>query len=53
MDFKQELKNLIQIVISENASDLHLSEGRYPTIRVAATLISLTRSKEFTKEDIN
>ena len=53
MDFKQELKNLIQIVVSENASDLHLSEGRFPTIRVAGTLIPITRSKELTREDVN
>jgi len=53
MDFKEELGRLIQIVIAENASDLHLSDGRYPTIRVAGSLIPITRSKLLTKEDLN
>jgi len=53
MDIKQELKNLIQIVVSESASDLHLSEGRYPTIRVSGTLIPITRSAQLNKAQIN
>ena len=53
MDMKQELKNLIQIVVSERASDLHLSVGRYPTIRVAGTLIPITRSDQLTKESLS
>lgn len=52
MDIKQELKNLIQIVVSENASDLHLSEGRYPTIRVSGTLIPITRSQSLDKQQL-
>ena len=52
MDIKQELKNLIQIVVSESASDLHLSEGRYPTIRVSGTLIPITRSQPLSKEQL-
>lgn len=52
MDIKQELKNLIQIVVSENASDLHLSEGRYPTIRVSGTLIPITRSQALDKDQL-
>ncbi len=52
MDIKQELKNLIQIVVSESASDIHLSEGRYPTIRVAGTLLPVTRSEPLNKEQL-
>ena len=52
MDIKQELKNLIQIVVAENASDLHLSEGRYPTIRVSGTLIPITRSQPLDKAQL-
>ena len=50
---KEELKKLIQIVVSEEASDLHLSEGRYPTIRVAGALIPITKSHELSEEDLN
>lgn len=53
MDFKEELKKLIQIVIAENASDIHLSEGRFPTIRTSGSLIPITRSKVLTKQDLS
>ncbi len=53
MDFKDELNKLIQIVKAENASDLHMSEGRYPTIRTAGVLVPITRSKVLTKDDLN
>lgn len=51
MDYKQELDSLIQIVIREGASDLHLSEGRNPTIRVASTLIPLVKKAELSVKD--
>ncbi|MFW0870888.1 MAG: type IV pilus twitching motility protein PilT [Patescibacteria group bacterium] len=50
---KEELKKLIQIVVSEEASDLHLSEGRYPTIRVSGALIPITKSRELSEEDLS
>lgn len=50
---KEELKKLIQIVVSEQASDLHLSEGRYPTIRVAGALIPVTKSQELTEDNLS
>jgi twitching motility protein PilT len=53
MDMKEELKKLIQIVVSEHASDLHLSEGRYPTIRVAGALIPVTKSQELTEDNLS
>ncbi|RJQ37532.1 type IV pilus twitching motility protein PilT [Candidatus Parcubacteria bacterium] len=34
---------LLEVVLKENASDLHLSVGRRPTIRVAGALIELGR----------
>lgn len=37
--------------MKESASDLHLSEGRYPTVRVAGFLIPLMNRKILTKED--
>lgn len=53
MDFKEEFKKLIQIVVAEEASDLHMSEGRYPTIRTGGVLVPISRSKRLSKEDLN
>ena len=51
MDYKKELNDLIKTVEQEGASDLHLSEGRYPTIRVSGLLIPLVKTKILTKDD--
>ena len=52
MDYQKEIESLIDIVIKESASDLHLSEGRYPTIRVSGFLSPLLNNKILTKEDM-
>ena len=46
------LNELVDIVLKENASDLHLSEGRRPIIRVAGFLIPLMKMEILTKEDM-
>ncbi|PJE74174.1 MAG: type IV pili twitching motility protein PilT [Candidatus Taylorbacteria bacterium CG10_big_fil_rev_8_21_14_0_10_41_48] len=51
IDYKKEFEDLIEKVIKENASDLHLSDGRYPTIRVAGFLIPLMDRRVLTVED--
>ena len=51
MEHKQELEDMIETVIREGASDLHLSEGRQPTIRVAGNLIPLAKKPRLTRED--
>lgn len=51
MEYKQLLNELIETVIKQNGSDLHLSEGRHPTIRVAGELIPLMQRPMLTKED--
>jgi twitching motility protein PilT len=51
LDYKQEFEELVEIVMKESASDLHLSEGRYPTIRVGGFLVPLMNRKVLTKED--
>ena len=50
-EYKKELSDLLEIVIKEGASDLHLSEGRQPTIRIAGSLIPLARKPALKKED--
>jgi twitching motility protein PilT len=50
-DYKKEFEDLVQTVIKESASDLHLSSGRYPTIRVGSFLTPLMTRKVLTDED--
>lgn len=52
MNYEQELNQLLETVVREGASDLHLSEGRYPTIRVSGQLIPLVRSAVLMHADI-
>lgn len=47
------LDNLIDIVVKEGGSDLHLSEGRNPFIRVSSFLIPLIKEKELTRADMD
>ena len=42
-DFQYELEELLAIVLKENASDLHISVGRYPTLRIDGQLIPLAQ----------
>lgn len=50
MDYKNILEQLIEEVIKQDGSDLHISEGRYPTIRVNGDLIPLNRYEIITSE---
>ena len=36
-DYKQEIKDLISLLVKEDASDLHLSQGRTPIIRACGS----------------
>jgi twitching motility protein PilT len=51
IDYKAELEDLIVTVIREGASDLHLSTGRHPTVRVAGSLVPLSRKEVLSHED--
>ncbi len=46
------LNSLVEVMVKEGASDLHLSEGRPPVIRVSGFLIPLTKFALLTKEDL-
>src|SRR5258706_14068117 len=52
MDYKNELEELITAVIRENGSDVHITTGHYPSIRVAGELIFLVKRQAFVKEDV-
>lgn len=49
---EQELKKLMETVVQQGASDLHLSVARYPTIRVDGTLYPLASERVLTREDL-
>ncbi|MBI2097575.1 MAG: PilT/PilU family type 4a pilus ATPase [Candidatus Vogelbacteria bacterium] len=50
-DYKRELEDLVLIVTKEGGSDLHLTVGRHPTIRVAGDLIPVVKKNILTAED--
>lgn len=51
VDYKKELDELLEDVVREGASDLHLSEGRHPTLRIAGSLVPLARKQVLKEED--
>lgn len=52
MDYKKEIDELVDLILKEGASDLHLSAGRSPIIRVAGSLIPLVRRPAVTEVDM-
>lgn len=50
-NYKELLNTLMITVMRENASDLHLSAGRKPVMRVDGEIITLAAREELTKED--
>ncbi len=51
MDYDSQLKKYINVLIHEGASDLHLSTGTHPTIRVAGALTGMLKEPVLTKDD--
>jgi len=51
MEYAKSLVNLIETVIREDGSDIHLSADNQPTIRVAGTLIPLLNEPVLKPED--
>lgn len=52
MDYRKEIQELVDLIIKENASDLHLSAGRTPIIRVSGGLIPLVKKPVITDADM-
>src|SRR6185436_4535473 len=50
MEQVKDLDNLVELVIKEGASDLHISEGRPPIIRIAGSLVPLTKHPVFERD---
>jgi twitching motility protein PilT len=52
MEYAKELSDLIETVIAEGASDLHLTVKSNPVIRVSGSLIPLVKHAALTPEDV-
>jgi len=50
MDYEEKLKELLMITARQNASDLHVSVGRRPTIRIDGVLVPLQKEPIVTPE---
>jgi twitching motility protein PilT len=50
-DYEKQVKELLEITIKEQASDLHISAGHYPTLRISDQLIPLFKMKKLTAEE--
>jgi len=52
MEYKKTFEELIETLIREEGSDLHLATGRFPTVRINGELTSLINHPELTQEDM-
>src|SRR6185503_14929461 len=52
MDYKQRLETMIGALVSQGASDLHLSVGTQPIVRVSGVLTPLLSEAPLAKEDL-
>ncbi len=52
MDYKQLFNELLENLINQNGSDLHIGTGIKPSIRIDGELIFLVNYKETTAEDV-
>ena len=51
-NYKQKLETMVGALVSQGASDLHLSVGSLPIIRVSGALTPLLNEQKLTKEDM-
>ena len=51
-DYQQKLKDLLLMTARQNSSDLHLSIGRRPTLRIDGVLIPLQKEAVLTPEAV-
>ncbi len=52
MDYRKKLQDLVELLMAQGASDLHLSEGAAPVIRVSGRLTPLLSETPLTSEDM-
>ena len=52
MDHKKTFEELVETLIRENGSDLHISAGRFPSVRVNGELAPLFNREAYTVEQV-
>lgn len=52
MEYRKQIEELVELVIHENSSDIHLAEGRNPVIRISGSLVSLVKKPVISKTDM-
>lgn len=52
VDYKKELQDLMDVVVAEKGSDIHLSVGVHPMVRVSGALIPLVKKPILAGEDV-
>lgn len=53
MDYAKKLDELLLTTARQNASDLHLAVGRYPTLRIDGALVPLTKELVLNPESVD
>lgn len=53
MDYTKLLKSLVDVVVNEGGSDLHISSGRPPVIRVNGLLVPLVKNEPLSIADVD
>lgn len=51
--YKEKLENLLSLTAQQNASDLHFSVGRKPTLRIDGRLVPITKEEVYDREIVN
>lgn len=50
MDYEKDINTLVELVVKERASDLHVSEDRPPIIRMSGELVPLLKHPKFDRK---
>ena len=50
-DYQNQLKELLELTIAHQASDLHISVGHPPILRISGQLVALTKKEKLSAED--
>ncbi len=51
MSTQVRIEDLLEIVVSEGGSDLHITAGQHPTVRIDGTLVSISHQPVLSAED--
>lgn len=52
VDYRKELEELVGVIVSEKGSDIHLSVGSHPVVRVMGSLVPLVKKPVLSTADV-